>query len=210
MSINSGFINNHNRQSGYILVTGLLFLLVITLVGVTSMNLSTVDYKISSNTAFHVDAFENAESARQTAGSELLFEYIKNRGWTGIGFSVPTGVVVDDDTRDLFMGNEETVAELRDGIYGDISVLTTDLQFALDGNGDGDTNDGVDAVANIMVIKTDTRAAEGSNTAQLSGYEGDGKGAAGGGFYNFFMLMSQGTSAANASATTSTDYRYVN
>ena len=210
MNINNDFIKNHNHQSGYILVTGLLFLLVITLVGVTSMNLSTVDYKISSNTAFHVDAFENAESARKTAGSDLLFEYIKNRGWSGIGFSVPTGVGVVDNNRDLFMGNEEDAATLRSGVYGDISVLTTDIQFALDGNTDGDTNDGVDAVAGIMVIKTDTRAAEGSNTAQLSGYEGDGKGAAGGGFYNFFMLMSQGRSAANAAAATSTDYRYVN
>lgn len=198
------------HQQGYILVTGLLFLLVITMVGVASMNLSTVDYKISSNTAFHVDAFENAETARQTAGSELLFQYIKNRDWSGFGFTIPAGVTVVDTNRALFMGNEESTADLRNGVYGDVSTLTTDLQFALDGNADGDTNDGVDAVANIMVIKTDTRAAEGANTAQLSGYEGDGKGAAGGGTYNFFMLMSQGRSAANAAATTATDYRYVN
>lgn len=199
-----------HKGDGYVLVTGLLFLLVITLVGIASMNLSTIDYKISANTAFHVDAFENSETARQAAGSDLLFQYIRNRGWDGVGFAMPAGATVVDQNFNHFMGNSESAAVLQAGVYGDASVLTTDIQFALDGNNDGDTNDGVDSTAGLMIIKTNTRAAEGSNTAQLSGYEGDGKGAAAGGVYNFYMLMSRGTSAGNASATTATDYRYVN
>lgn len=198
------------QQQGYVLVTGLLFLLVLTLVGVASMNTTTVDYKISSNTAFHVDAFENAEEGRQTAGSDLLFRYIKNRGWSGFDITIPNGVTVSDDTNELFMGNNETAADIRSGVYGDSTVLTTDLTFVLDGDGDGNTSGGLDVQSDIMVIQTDTRAAEGSNTAQLSGYEGDGKGAAAGGSYNFYLLMSRGRSAGNAAATTSTDYRYVN
>lgn len=200
-------------QQGYILVTGLLFLVVLTLVGVTSINTSTLDYKISANTAFHVDAFENAESGLQSAGSGLLASYINDRSWSGFGVTIPAGVAVVDTNVDHFMGNGEVVggdeSTLIQGLYQDVAILNTDLTVGIDGDGDGVTgSSGHDVQSNIKLIKTYSELAAGNGAAATSGYEGLGKSSVGS-LHSFYMIISAGQSAGNANAATATEFRYV-
>jgi type IV pilus assembly protein PilX len=57
----------HNRQSGAALVVSLLILLVMTLIGVSSMQTTTMEEKMASNTRERQQAFEAAEAALRAA-----------------------------------------------------------------------------------------------------------------------------------------------
>ena len=50
-------------QSGVTLVVGLLLLLVLTVVGISSMNTATMEITMAANTQFQQDAFQQAEDA---------------------------------------------------------------------------------------------------------------------------------------------------
>lgn len=55
------------KQTGATLIVGLVLLLVVTLLGVSVMNSSTLELKISNNSAQKAYSFEEAESARDAA-----------------------------------------------------------------------------------------------------------------------------------------------
>jgi len=50
-------------QAGVTLVVGLLLLLVLTVVGISSMNTATMEITMAANTQFQQDAFQQAEDA---------------------------------------------------------------------------------------------------------------------------------------------------
>jgi len=60
-------MNTHGKQSGAALVVSLLILMVMTLLGVSSMQTTTMEEKMASNTREHQQAFEAAEAALRAA-----------------------------------------------------------------------------------------------------------------------------------------------
>lgn len=54
--------NNVNRQSGVVLVMALVMLAVLTLIGVASMDSSSLELKVASNTQEHEVAFQVAQA----------------------------------------------------------------------------------------------------------------------------------------------------
>lgn len=71
----------HHPLQGFVLVTALIFLVVLTLVAVIAVKGTGLELRMSSNNALHVEAFEAAESRRQTIGR--LIE--------ALGFNAATG-----------------------------------------------------------------------------------------------------------------------
>jgi len=69
--IKNGMRNLPTRQHGAVLVIGLLILLVLTLLGVTSMSTSTMEERMSSNSMNANFAFQMAETAVTSAMKNL-------------------------------------------------------------------------------------------------------------------------------------------
>lgn len=59
------------RQKGAVLIIGLIFLIVVTLIGITAMQKTTVDTKINGNYKSYTIAFEGTESALRAGESRL-------------------------------------------------------------------------------------------------------------------------------------------
>lgn len=194
-------------QTGYILVTSMVFLLVLTMVAVFGIQYSVLEYQMGTNTAFTTQAMEASESGR-VATSKILNAHIYERGWND-AVEVPASLeVLDKDNQDgidlLYVDNSETP----EALLGE-EELDVDATYRLDGDGDAAYNGKKDVLADVAVYKTRVVNATGSGTAMVSGYEGLGKAAAAGGAKIFFELRSVGKAPNGAQVTTASDYRLV-
>jgi len=59
------------RQSGAVLVVSLVMLLLLTIIGMSAVDMTTLDTRISANTRDKAFAFDAAEAALNTAGNAL-------------------------------------------------------------------------------------------------------------------------------------------
>lgn len=199
------------KQTGAVLITSLMFLVVLTLVALVASQSTVLESRMSTNTIIKGRATESSEALRVGA-NDLIDGHMYNRGWPVVFdttstlanslFSIPVGVTVTSVTN---WGVGNTVGE---NLYTP-STWTQDMTLQVDGNTDGDYNDDVDQNAALYVFKTVTTNTPGSATAMVAGYEGLGKSSAGGGALVFFDLRSVGGSAGNSSTVTGSNYRYV-
>lgn len=183
-------LNQVNRQQGATLLIALLLLMVLTMVGITSMESSNLSFKMSVNMIHHDEAFNNSESAR-TAATDALPEYLDAAEWDEddmpVGFAYASaGDLLGDK------GASENPL--------DSATLQRDLAYS-EGDIQGD----------IYVLKGRTvQNTMGAGSAQYKGYSGAGTGIGGpGGAFKFFELRSHGSSSGSAEAWTASDYRYV-
>ncbi len=182
---------------GYVLVTSLILLLVLTLVAVTAMQYTQIEITLSANNAYHDQAFQSSESARG-AVEAVLDAHVHQRAWNE-RVPLPGGLEPIDNDGDgqwdvLFLGNDdlETLTETA-------SLVVDAVYHSAGGKIDAD----------VAVYQTERSAAAGAGQCMSCGYQGLGKGAAGGGLWMFFELRSVGHAMAGARATTSSDYRVV-
>ena len=83
------------HQSGAVLIVSMIILVVLTLLGVTAMNTSSMQEKIASNTQEQVHAFQAAETGLNQAFSDNL-AYDISSTYTGGG--VPTAFAGSADS----------------------------------------------------------------------------------------------------------------
>jgi hypothetical protein len=205
------FRGKSDRNRGMALITGLVLLLVLSIVAIAAMQITTLEYQMSANSANHSRARQVSESARMAVGT-LLPEHVYRRGWSGIDKA--TGLDIKDKDSDgnddvLYGDNSECAADCFDH-----DALDEDAVFALDmDNADSDDNvttgttDPLDLNASVAVYRAETQVDKGAGTAMLAGYSGLGKGAAGGGTIIHFYVRSDGEAARQARATTSSNVR---
>jgi len=226
-----------HRQSGFVLVTALIFLVVLTLIGVVATKNTTLGLKMSRNFLEKTQTFEAAETARIKA-DDLLDAATYNRGWptTYNGTVTPT----DFNSGNGFYGNAWPCTTTGDnctltllGQDGATIASSSNTPWVIsDGNQTSETfnpgqlptnllnnlsyeYDGNPAVYGyIAVYKLGVGNAPGSGAAMISGYEGTGKGAAGAGALVYYYLRSQATlggfsNSTGAVAYTGADYRAV-
>ena len=185
-------------QRGAALIIGLIFLAVLTLVGVTAMRSTTLEYQISTNQAFKHQSFAYSETGRRVLG-EVLDDHVFERGWTLPGGQslVPTGLTVNDKDGDgtldnLYLANGAGEDPL------DASTLETDATFSA-----GDVS------ADLSVYRAGSVLTPGGASVMSAGYAGLGKSAAGGGAQVLLQLRSRGTGRGNARTDTGSDFRAV-
>lgn len=180
------------RQNGYVLITGLIFILVIAVVTTSSMQSSNLGYKISTNVALKDLAFQGSESGRIAAGVSLR-DYVYDLSWptvTGLT-NKESAYKADLDT----LGVDENLL--------DTSSLDVDMAYAIEGEDIENIN------ADVSLVKAPGGINDRSGMQQLSGYEGLGKGAAAGGVQLIWEIRSQGSGAAGARAVTASEYRVI-
>ncbi|MBV0932993.1 pilus assembly PilX family protein [Marinobacterium weihaiense] len=71
------------RQRGMVLLVGMIFLLVLTVIGVSLMTGATQDERLSGNSKRSSDAFLAAEAGSKAAITELCTEYVDENGYGG-------------------------------------------------------------------------------------------------------------------------------
>lgn len=211
----------HTRQQGAVLLTGLLFLLVLSIVAAVTMQGTTLEVRMATNAAVHLQAFEASEGLRIVSG-RLLDEHAFHRGWpttvpggiveTGrFSVDMPTDLTIEDHDADtdadlLYLLNTEGTDFLQTAGLFD---LADDMIWCVNNPDDGDCSGKSDIGATTAIYRTRSALTEGTGAAMIAGYEGLGIGTAGGGGSLFFELRSTGNAPVNARAITASEYRHI-
>jgi hypothetical protein len=167
---------NNNRGSA--LVVALLMLVVLTLIGISATTTTTFELQIAGNDKLYKRAFYAADGATEMGG-ELIEQNIEDRDWDkvdGSGQLSAAGTDIDG-ANPYYRGyvrlespNPYMNREPMDGMPSDANRDLVYPKIAT--NSDPHTN--IKAVGN-------TTLSTGSAVQLIAGYEGKGKGAAGGG-----------------------------
>ena len=82
-------ISNFTRQQGYVLITSIIFLVLLTMVALVALKNSGLEARMSANSAYHSQSFEASEISRRLVNT-LVDTNVFNRGWpaTAAGGSV--------------------------------------------------------------------------------------------------------------------------
>jgi len=206
-----------------------MFLLVLSIVAAVTMQGTTLEVRMATNNAVHLQAFEASEGLRIVSG-RLLDEHVFHRGWptsvaggivdTGrFTADIPTDMTIsdhdtDDDADLLYLQNTEgtgvlaTVAPVED-LDDPGSTLKGDMTWCLNNPDSGGCGDKSDISATAAVYRTRTALTEGTGAAMVAGYEGLGVGTAGGGGSLFFEIRSMGKAPVNARSSTGSEYRHI-
>lgn len=185
---------NNNKQSGAVLAIGLILLVIVAIAAIAGMELSNLDYKMASNSAFKNQSFQASETGRITTG-DAVNQYIYDRSWVNttihsnlhITQENYSPLALNSDTEDLF--NTES--------------LVKDMTFSL-----ARSSVAQEIAADIFIIRAPSATvASGGGLQQLAGYRGAGKGVATSGSAIYFELRSKGTAYGGAQTITASEYR---
>lgn len=190
-------------QAGYVLVTGMVFVLILAVIGVNAMQMTNLDYRMTANVASKEQAFERGESGRSAIAS-VLAEHLATGGQWG-GVSLPVGLTINDKDSD---GAADNLAV--NGGSESLSAPVTDATYVVDLDGDGDLSDAQDFSTDVSVYNLKAVNAPGNGIGQFGGTLGLGKGAGAGGTHVFLQVRSDGEAANQAVSTVVADFRHVN
>ncbi|MCA1795019.1 MAG: pilus assembly PilX N-terminal domain-containing protein [Desulfobacteraceae bacterium] len=171
-----------DNETGSAMVLALIVLAALTIIGIFSINTSTIETQIDTNDRLHKMAFYEADG-----GTEVAREMIEqNIACTPAGFQ----------TEPLTIGS--LVVENKDFAFSENAPAATypsdtqrDMQFPAD-----DTQ----PHTNIVVFGN-TQLSTGSALQMAAGYEGKGKGAAGGGGRIVYNVHSKHENPARSSSS---------
>ncbi|HDH04301.1 MAG TPA: hypothetical protein ENH01_01110 [Nitrospirae bacterium] len=178
----------NKKDNGYILVTALLLLLVLTVIGLAAIGTSSIENMLSGNIRLRERNISKAEAGVEisTAVIERTVRENDTQGFTNIVNVVANDTALPDELRntafdpDLVNGN-----------------VIPDVVFAIDGQ-----NVAVD------IDRMYARPIPGTAMQFASAYDGVGQGI-GGNFYAFYRINSTGVDLANSTADIGAIYRYV-
>ena len=216
------------RQRGVALFVGLIFLVVLSLIAVISMQGTVLEMRMTTNVARHEQAFEASDSLR-TVPLAVFDQHVFNRGWpTSMGGSLP-----DDDftkcsnaSSSGCMGLSKTFFDsFKSGITKPSGTSPELLYSSLQSGEDlykpdtwqtdvamsicdvSSSNCANKVGSDIAIMPDGAVIAEGSGSAIAAGYRGLGSGAAGGGGSLYFEVRSIGTTPGSGRAVTASQYR---
>jgi hypothetical protein len=172
-------------QEGFVLVTALLILVVLTLLGLATILTSTVELKIAGNDRLHKKTFYQADGGTET-GTVLAYENALciNAG----GFAAGTTPALADigfiRVSNLdFADPGQGTTDLPEDPAGAIPAVRDAVHYSTMGDDNSPhTNFTINGIAEY---------AEGSGLQMDSGYPGLGQGSAGGGTHLRYTINSQ-------------------
>jgi hypothetical protein len=169
------------NERGSALVFAVLILLLLTVIGIAATNTSTIETLISGNDRVHKMAFHEADGGTEI-GIELLEQNIKLAGFDDSELAAIPDVNVTSPN--LYLNNTPNVP----------SDNNRDAYLPKNYAGNGPHN-------NLTIgINTKGFPLSGGAIQMAAGYEGKGKGAAGGGSYVVYDIWSQGKEKVNSEA----------
>lgn len=172
-----------NQERGIALIIALMLLAVMSLLGASALLTTDVETKIAGNTKIGRTAFYAADGIGQaTAG--IIEDCITDVGWgNDHSYNGSANVTVKDGD---FAFESRDLDDDADGDLTNDRITAPDLEFT--GNMAGTAD--VDKGATVPVA--------GSSTVASAGYEGAGKGAAGGGLKTVYHIRTRGLFGSRA------------
>ncbi len=187
--------NYRNEESGFVLVGALLILLLLVVIGISATTNTSLELQIAGNDRTHKETFYQADG-----GTQLAVRLVEESLGTPGGFTkvntdnvliVPTNpinsVLIEDTT---LSENDDTSRD-----ENDVSDTARDLAYFPNGYDPATPN----AIPHTNIIADGlTTVATGSGLQMLAGYEGKGKGTAGGGAKINYDIYSQHLGKSNS------------
>jgi len=185
------FFSIVTNKRGSALVVALLMLVVLTLIGISATTTTTFELQIAGNDKLFKRAFYSADGATEMGG-ELIEQNIEDRDWEkvdGSGDLSPAGVDIDNTSNFYYRGNVKIAHQ---NPY--MNRQPVENGTPSDANRDAvyprDATDGIPPYTNIKAVGN-TTLSTGSAVQLIAGYEGKGKGAAGGGAWITYDVRAQ-------------------
>jgi hypothetical protein len=192
-----------NNERGSLLVIAMIILMLLTLIGIAITTTASLELQIAANDRLHKTAFYVADGGNEI-GAEVLEQ---NLGCPG-GFTDTLGggqrnvgvVRVTDLT--LW---ENLEADVKDTSTGDwILPSDTDRHLFFP------ESYGSPSIPHTnLKVGGDTKLSTGNAIQMVSGYEGKGKGAAAGGAYILYDMLSQHLGVANSQSIIHVQWRHI-
>jgi hypothetical protein len=215
------------NNQGSALVVALLMLVVLTLIGISATTTTTFELQISGNDKLYKTSFYAADSATEMTG-ELLEQNIESRDWVNpqIEGSVAvwrranhSGGIVTFADGNLFMNREGDIIKDENGdvvnppepVPNAPANNNYDAIFplsAVDTSGDPWLLDTSAPHTNIKVAGN-TTLSTGSAVQLIAGYEGKGKGAAGGGAWITYDIRAERRNVRDTAVMVRLGWRHV-
>jgi len=192
-------------ERGSTLLLAMLVISLLAVAGILSSQTSTMETRISKNDRLYKLAFYEAEGGAEAA-TELLEQNIEERGFCPglganqicrvVGMSIDTAVSDDPSLR--FYMNDAPPA----GVKPTSTAAGRDVYI----------QKGADAatppITNIL-IGGDTELSTGGAIQMIAGYEGKGKGAAGGGAWVVYDIRSRHEGLDNSDTVVELEWKHV-
>ena len=206
------------NEGGFVLVLCLIMLVVLTLMGIVGTRTSTIELLISGNEKVRTQTFYQADGATQ-AGIELVELNVScPLGFTGAGAGLNSsdpstsfpifGVDVFDSAFALDEGMDDIAHDAGiTGVTVDLAEMPSLAARSLRIPGDR-ANPDAPPTTNLAIFG-DTVLSTGSAIQLASGYEGKGKGAAGGGAFIAYQIHAQQRGLANAESIVRLDWQHM-
>jgi Tfp pilus assembly protein PilX len=188
-----GLSAGRNSERGSVLVISMLVLVLLTLIGIAATTTTTIETHIAGNERFHTVAFYEADAGVELA-QELLEQNIAcPEGFTANssgGALVEGNIMVDEDSLAFFHNNEASMP------------CDTERDAYLPAYyGDGPHTN--------LTFGGRTVHSHGSALQMAAGYEGIGKGAAGGGAYVLYDILAQHRGTAQSESLVRAQWRHI-
>jgi hypothetical protein len=179
-----------NNSDGAVTIAALLILAVLTIIGISSISTSTIEVQIATNDKVHKMAFYAADGGSQL-GTELLELNIACAA--GFANDIPVNNITVVDLDFWMQGDTDKPADISD--YSS----DTERDVQIDAAAGTHTN---------LSIYGETALGVGGAIEMAAGYEGKGKGAAGGGVSLLYDIYSQHLGLANSKSMVAIQWRH--
>jgi len=177
-----------NNSNGGVTVAALLILAILTIIGISAISTSNMEVQIANNDKVHKMSFYAADG-----GSELGTELLELNIACPSGFASDNLTMTADITavdKDFWMQNVEPVVTYPSDSERDVLI-----------------NSAAGTHTNLSIFGT-TALGVGGAIQMAAGYEGKGKGAAGGGVSILYEIHSQHLGFANSESVVAIQWRH--
>jgi Tfp pilus assembly protein PilX len=178
-------MNLLNNESGSVLVAALMIMVLLTIIGITASRTTNTELMIAENDSRHKRSFFSADGGTE-GGVELLKQSIH-----GENHDNQDGVTIADPPNPFYLNTAS----------GDVKPSKTNKDVTIASLGGSDVY--------LRIFEDRTEFATGAGLAIAAGYQGMGKGAAGGGGHRIFNIRSLAEGGRNSKARVWLQWRHV-
>jgi Tfp pilus assembly protein PilX len=192
-----------NNESGYVLVGALLILLLLVVIGIAATTSTTLELQIAGTDRINKETFFQADGGTQQAVRLVEESLGTPGGFTKVNVN---DVLVDPITPNNTMLVVNKTLSANDGITAVPTDAARDVAYF---------PNGYNVVAPNAIPHTNitlsglTSAAMGSGLQMVAGYEGKGRGTAGGGGQILYTIYSQHVGMADSESVVEVEWRHV-
>ena len=170
-------------EDGMALIIALMLMAMLSLLGASALLTSNTEMKISGNTRVGRTAFFTADGAGQATGG-IIADCISDVGWSD-SYNYGPGVTVNDGNFPFEAKDEDDDADPNTDDRANLPPAVSPGQAA-------DIMFDTPLAASVDVDQGPTVPVAGSSSVASAGYEGAGKGSAGGGMKTVYHLKVRG------------------